>query len=648
MISVDKVSVHFGSFELFNDISFVISPKDRIGLVGKNGAGKSTLLKLLVGLQSPTNGVIAKPTDLSMGYLPQELKVKDTQSVMEEARLAFNEVLELQKEVEQLGNELTNRSDYESEAYAAIVNKLAEKNDRLTLLDAANIDAVAEQTLLGLGFERTDFGRHTSEFSGGWRMRIELAKLLMQKPDVLLLDEPTNHLDIESIQWLEDFLKTYNGAVLLISHDRAFLDNVTTRTIEITLGKSFDYKVSYSKFVELRKERREQQKAAFENQQKMIEETEKFIERFRYKATKAVQVQSRIKQLEKLDRIEIDDEDTSSLNIRFQPAPRSGNMVVELKELSKSYGEHQVLKNLDLIIERGEKIAFVGRNGEGKTTLSRIIMNQLSHDGVCKVGHNVKIGYFAQNQAQLMDVSKTVFSTLDEVAVGEIRAKLRDILGAFLFGGEDIEKKVSVLSGGEKSRLALAQLLLEPYNLLILDEPTNHLDLRSKDVLKQALKNFDGTLIVVSHDRYFLNGLVDKIFEFRNKKIKEHDGDIYEFLKKKKVESFQEFEMQKKQFNQKGNKEDSKNKLDYLQRKELEKEIRKVQNKLKASEQKIEQLEEQISEMDKLLANPETMEGNDSNAVFQQYNEVKKILETEMESWEEIHLELEELESKKN
>ncbi|HEX3009045.1 MAG TPA: ABC-F family ATP-binding cassette domain-containing protein, partial [Bacteroidales bacterium] len=522
MISINQLNVSFGGFELLRDISFLINPRDRIGLVGKNGAGKSTLMKIISGLQEPSSGEIAKPDDYRIGYLPQTMALAEGRSVYNETKRAFDEVLSIDKEMKEINLELAARDDYHSDAYEKLIHRLTDLNERFQLLGGASIDADIEQTLTGLGFEVYDMQRQTKEFSGGWRMRIELAKLLLRKPNILLLDEPTNHLDIESIQWLENYLVAFDGAALIVSHDRAFLDNVTNRTVEISLGKIYDYKVNYSRYVELRKERREQQMAAYRNQQKLIEETEDFIERFRYKATKAVQVQSRIKQLDRLERLEVDEEDVSTLNLKFAPAPRSGNMVVEALDVSKAYGSKKILENVDFTIERSEKVAFVGRNGEGKTTFSKMIVGETDFTGNLKVGHNVKIGYFAQNQDELMDENITVFDTIDRVAVGDIRTKIRDLLGAFLFRGEDVEKKVKVLSGGERSRLAMVKLLLEPYNLLVMDEPTNHLDMRSKDILKQAILKYDGTVIVVSHDREFLDGLVTKVYEFRNKKIKQH------------------------------------------------------------------------------------------------------------------------------
>lgn len=641
MISVDQLTVEFGAFQLFNEVSFVINPKDRIGLVGKNGAGKSTLLKVLMSIQPATKGIVTIPSDVTLGYLPQNMMIKDQRTVFEEAREAFSEVLQLDEKIKKINAQLADRTDYESTGYLKLIHDLTEASDRYQLLGGGSIEANIEQTLLGLGFRATDFERPTAEFSGGWRMRIELAKILLRRPSVLLLDEPTNHLDIEAIQWFEDFLKDYPGAVVLISHDRAFLDNITKRTLEISLGKVFDYNVPYSKYEILRKERREQQLAAYRNQQKLIGETEEFIERFRYKATKAVQVQSRIKQLEKIERIEVDDLDTSSINIKFPPAPRSGDLVVRTKNLEKNYGDLTVFKDIELTITRGEKLAFVGRNGEGKTTLSRIIVGDLDYSGELKTGHNVSVGYFAQNQDELLDESKTVFQTIDDIAVGDIRTKIRDILGAFLFSGEDIDKKVKVLSGGERSRLAMAKLLLKPYNLLVLDEPTNHLDMRSKDILKKALKNFEGTLILVSHDREFLDDLVDKVYEFRDQKIREHIGGIYEFLRKRRLENLKEIERKEKQKAQGKVENRSENKQSYLERKEFDKKIRKVENAVQLSEEKIERIEEELDQIGNILSDPNKM--NEDQSLFSKYEELKKELENEMKKWAEQTGQLEEL-----
>ncbi|RUT73086.1 ABC-F family ATP-binding cassette domain-containing protein [Ancylomarina longa] len=645
MISINNLTVEFGGFTLFKGVSFIVNTRDRIGLVGKNGAGKSTLLKIFAGFQGPTKGNVSVPNDVKIGYLPQQMNHVDGKTVMQEALLAFDEVLELEKEIAKINTEIAERTDYESESYMNLIHRLTEKNDRYHMMGGENVDAEAERTLLGLGFMRSDFTRQTNEFSGGWRMRIELAKILLRRPDVFLLDEPTNHLDIESIQWLEDFLKTYPGAVVLVSHDRAFLDNITNRTVEISVGKIYDYKVSYSHYVELHAERREQQMKAYTNQQKLIKDTEDFIERFRYKPTKSVQVQSRIKQLEKLDRIEVDEEDMSKLNLKFPPAPRSGDLVVEAKVLGKAYGDHQVLSDLDFVIERGEKIAFVGKNGEGKSTLVKILMGELEHSGLCKIGHNVKIGYFAQNQAQLLNENKTILETIDDVAVGDVRTKIRDILGAFMFRGEEVDKKVKVLSGGERSRLAMIRLLLEPVNLLVLDEPTNHLDMKSKDVLKEALLQFNGTVIVVSHDREFLNGLSSKVYEFRNQKIKEHLGGIYDFLQAKKMESLKELEVKKVSRQEKVAEPASENKLNYLERKEMSKKISKMERNVTSSEAKIADFESRIVEMETLLAKPDQMQGT---SLFSKYDETKKLLEEELSNWENFNEELDKLIAEKD
>ncbi len=648
MISIDKLNLSFGGFQLFKEISFLIQPKDRIGLIGKNGAGKTTLLKIITGIELPTSGRIGIPKDITLGYLPQQMNLTDRFTLKEETVLAFEELLKLEKEIATLNTEIAEREDYHSDEYLNMLDKITEFNERYQILGGENYEADLEQTLLGLGFERKDFNRHTSEFSGGWRMRIELAKLLLKKPDVFLLDEPTNHLDIESIQWLEDFLKNYKGAVLLVSHDKAFLDAVCNRTIEISLGKITDQKINYSTFILWKKEQREIQLSAYRNQQKMIEDTEKFIERFRYKATKSVQVQSRIKQLEKLDRIEIEEEDNSALKINFPPAPRSGKVIVEGKNVSKSYGNHLVLDDIDITLENGEKIAFVGRNGEGKTTLARIIMQDLEHDGYLKLGHNVKIGYFAQNQAQLLNGELTVLETIDEIAVGEVRTKIRDILGAFLFSGEDVDKKVKVLSGGERSRLAMIRLMLEPVNFLVLDEPTNHLDIRSKEILKNALINFDGTVLVVSHDRDFLDGLVNCIYEFKNKKAKQHLGGIYEFLQKKKIESLKELE-KKSKIEGKNKSKSPLNKMandiSFEERKEINKNISKLEKQVEQTENEIASIEEGIIQIDKLLSSSKTLE---DPSLFEKYDQLKSKLKETMQAWEEQHEELENWIQKKN
>lgn len=646
MISISNVTVSFGGTDLFSGISFMINKRDRIGLVGRNGAGKSTLLKVILGERVPDGGVIAVPSEVTIGYLPQQMKVSDTRNVIDETLTAFEHLKALEREVEELTNTIASRDDYESEEYAKLCARLSEANEHYHLLGGGNQEGEAEQALLGLGFKREELERPTSTFSGGWRMRIELAKLLLRRPSVLLLDEPTNHLDIESIQWLETYLKDYPGALVLISHDRIFLDNVTDRTIEISLGKIYDYKTSYSHYVELRKERREQQLAAYTNQQKQIADTEEFIERFRYKATKSNQVQSRIKQLEKLDIIEVDEEDNSRLHIKFPPAPRSGQVVVETKELGKSFGDKHVFSGADIVVERGEKVALVGRNGEGKSTLAKILMGE--HEvsrGTFALGHNVKIGYFAQNEADIMDGNITVYDTLEHVAVGDIRTRLRDILGAFLFRGEDVDKKVMVLSGGERSRLAMARLMLEPHNLLILDEPTNHMDMRSKDILKQALMDYDGTLLVVSHDREFLDGLVSKVYEFRDGVVKEHLGGIHEFLQKRKMERLQELE--RKAAPSQASKADSSisdGKQSYLEKKELDKQIRKAENLVSNIEKQVEQLEEKVSKMDEMFSNPTGHNIDPADPeLFKKYNSLKKAIEEKMYEWEIAHEELESL-----
>ena len=642
MISVEGLRVEFGGFTLFDDVSFVINKKDRIALVGKNGAGKSTMLKILAGLQSPTSGVVSIPKETTIGYLPQQMQLKDIRTVREEAEMAFDHIHDMEREINLLNEQLAERTDYESEAYHKIIDKVTHLSEQFQMMGGSNYHAELERTLIGLGFSREDFDRPTSEFSGGWRMRIELAQLLLRRPDVLLLDEPTNHLDIESIQWLENFIATRANAVILVSHDRAFIDNTTSRTIEIELGHIYDYKVKYSDYVVLRKERREQQLRAYENQQKKLADTEAFIERFRYKATKSTQVQSRIKQLEKIERIEVDEIDTAMLNLKFPPAPHSGSYPVIAEEVSKSYGEHLIFEHVNLTIKRGEKVAFVGKNGEGKSTLVKCIMNEIPFEGSLKLGHGVKIGYFAQNQAQLLDDNMTVFDTVDYVAQGDIRTKIRDILGAFMFGGEASEKKVAVLSGGERSRLAMIRLLLEPVNLLILDEPTNHLDMRSKDVLKNALKDFDGTVIVVSHDREFLDGLVEKVYEFGNKRVVEHLGGIYEFLERKKMQNLQELEVSANKATEAVADENvpTQNKLSYEARKELNKAIKKQEKLIAESEKKIEELETSIADLEAKLATPE---GASDTALYTQYADLKKALSETMDLWTEQTMELEEM-----
>ena len=642
MISVDGLRVEFGGFTLFDDVSFVINKKDRIALVGKNGAGKSTMLKILAGLQSPTGGVVSIPKETTIGYLPQQMQLKDIRTVREEAEMAFDHIHDMEREINLLNEQLAERTDYESEAYHKIIDKVTHLSEQFQMMGGSNYHAELERTLIGLGFSREDFDRPTSEFSGGWRMRIELAKLLLRRPDVLLLDEPTNHLDIESIQWLENFIATRANAVILVSHDRAFIDNTTSRTIEIELGHIYDYKVKYSDYVVLRKERREQQLRAYENQQKKLADTEAFIERFRYKATKSTQVQSRIKQLEKIERIEVDEIDTAMLNLKFPPAPHSGSYPVIAEEVSKSYGDHLIFEHVNLTIKRGEKVAFVGKNGEGKSTLVKCIMNEIPFEGSLKLGHGVKIGYLAQNQAQLLDDNMTVFDTVDYVAQGDIRTKIRDILGAFMFGGEASEKKVAVLSGGERSRLAMIRLLLEPVNLLILDEPTNHLDMRSKDVLKNALKDFDGTVIVVSHDREFLDGLVEKVYEFGNKRVVEHLGGIYEFLERKKMQNLQELEVSANKATEAAADENvpTQNKLSYEARKELNKAIKKQEKLIAESEKKIEELETSIADLEVKLATPE---GASDTVLYTQYADLKKALSETMDLWTEQTMELEEM-----
>ncbi|MFI3286434.1 MAG: ABC-F family ATP-binding cassette domain-containing protein [Rikenellaceae bacterium] len=643
MISLDNLSVSYGGWQLFDSISFLINPKDRIGLVGRNGAGKSTLMKIIIGEQQPTSGGVSLNGDCTIGYLPQTMHIADTTSLVEETAKAFDVVNGIEREIEELTCQIAERTDYESEEYSQLLHRLNDANDHYHILGGDTREADIEKTLLGLGFKRSDFRRATKEFSGGWRMRIELAKLLLRRPSIFLLDEPTNHLDIESIQWLEEYLKSYNGAVLLISHDRAFLDNVTNRTIEISLGKAYDYKVSYSKYVELRAERREQMAAAYENQQRLIEKNEEFIEKFRYKPTKSNQVQSRIKQLEKIDRIEMEDEDLARLNIKFPPAPRSGQIVAEIEQVGKSFGDKHVFSGANIIIEKGDKIALIGRNGEGKTTLARMIHGELEpSEGRIKLGANINIGYFAQNQDDLMDGEFTVFDTLDRVAVGDVRTKLRDILGAFLFRGEDVDKKVKVLSGGERSRLAMARLMLEPHNLLILDEPTNHMDMRSKDILKEAIKRFDGTVIVVSHDREFLDGTIDKIYEFRDGGVKEYLGGIYYFLEKRKIESISEIERTEQP---KSTVESptaiSSGKISYEQKKEQEKLIRKARKVVDSIEAELSETEIKISAYDSKFATSTDYAQSD----FEEYNSLKAHYDHLMHEWERASYELEILES---
>ena len=644
MISINSLTVAYGGFTLLNDINFHISENDKIGLVGKNGAGKSTILKLICGLQNPTSGKVAVPSGVKIGYLPQIMEHHRGRSVIDEAMTAFADMFALEDELERITLELSERQDYESDDYHNLIVKMNEVNDRLSYTRSDNPQVVAERTLLGLGFKYEELQRPTETFSQGWNMRIELAKILLSKPDVLLLDEPTNHLDIESIEWLEGYLKDYKGSLVLISHDRKFLDNVTNRTVEIMVGRIHDYKVPYSKYLELRRERLAQQQAAYENQQRMIEKTEEFIEKFRYKPTKSNQVQSRVKQLEKLERIEVDLEDRSTLAVKFPPAPRSGDIAYKGVDLKVGYGENIVFSDAQIEVRRGEKVALVGRNGEGKTTLMRVIMRELDpKDGESKVGYNVNIGYYAQNQEDILDKEDTVFGTLDRVAVGDIRLKLRDILGAFLFKGEDIDKKVAVLSGGERARLAMAKLILKPYNLLALDEPTNHMDIRSKDILKQALKAYDGTLIIVSHDRDFLDGLVDKLYEFRDGKVKEHLGGVQEFLERRKLENLSELERHNKEAAQEKpaeviqKKEEAKQ--EYQAQKYVSKEEKKIKNRISFLEKKIEEYETKMAEIEAKLMSP----GPDDDVMdlTRDYLENKRELDYKMEEWEQLNEQLE-------
>lgn len=656
MISINNLSVEFSARALFDNVSYVINDKDRIALAGKNGAGKSTMLKIIAGLQKPTSGTVAIPADVTVGYLPQTMITNDTLTVEQEVGKAFAHIDEMQHRLDTMNADLAERTDYESEAYHKLIDDMTALTEQLALAQADNCRAELEKTLLGLGFVRDDFSRPTSEFSGGWRMRIELAKLLLQRPDVLLLDEPTNHLDIESIQWLENFLITKAKAVVLVSHDRAFLDNVTHRTIEISLGKIYDYNVNYTHYVALRAERLEQQMRAYNNQQKQIADTEAFIERFRYKATKAVQVQSRMKQLAKIERIEVDEIDTSHINLRFPPAPRSGDFPVIADNVGKAYGDHQVFDGATFTIRRGEKVAFVGKNGEGKSTLVKCIMGEIPFTGSLKIGHNVKIGYFAQNQASLLDEDFTVFDTIDRVAVGDIRTKIRDILGAFMFGGEASDKKVKVLSGGERTRLAMIRLLLQPVNLLILDEPTNHLDIKTKDVLKQAIKDFDGTVILVSHDRDFLNGLVEKVYEFGGGKVREHLGGIYEFLEHKRIDSLRELEKNaptaapKQQAAPKkeapAEKPASKSetpRLSYAEQRERDKMVKRARRKVEEAEARVAELEQAVKDIENSLADPAAATADPD--IYNRHANTVKELENAMSVWELATIELEELEN---
>ena len=627
--------MQFTGEDLFTDINFMIREKDRIGLVGKNGAGKTTLIRLLCGLEQPYKGDVIMSDDVTIGYLPQEKNVHSTKTVLDEAMTAFEEYYEIERQLAKLQDELSNREDYESASYQRLCEKMSHLNERLAIMGGHSIEGEAEQILIGLGFDHNDMNRQMNEFSNGWQMRVELAKILLRKPKLLLLDEPTNHLDIESIQWLEGFLKNYYGSIFMVSHDRAFLDHITIRTIEISCGKIYDYKCSYSEFIERREERIDIQKAAYDNQQREIKEIEAFIERFRYKATKAKQVQSRVKQLEKMDVVQIDDQDKSAMHFKFPPAPHSGKVTLEINNLSKSYGEKNILNNISLLIPRGEKIAFVGRNGEGKSTLSKIIAGVLDYEGELKLGHEVQIGYYAQNQQDMLDPEKTVFETLDDVATGDMRVKVKSLLGAFLFSGEAIEKKVKVLSGGEKARLSLAKMLLFPTNLLILDEPTNHLDMLSKDILKSALLQFDGTLIIVSHDRDFLQGLTNKVYEFRKPNIKEYIGDIYDFLEEKKMKELDD--LNKKQKTQPITENTvSQGKLDYELKKQNDREAKRIEREIKKLEEQIETVENEIAEMDAIMSSPdEHPEVNLDNAWYNLYGEKKNKLQALMEQWEE-------------
>jgi len=642
MISIEGLTVEFGGFTLFDGVSFVINRKDRIALTGRNGAGKTTLLKIIAGLQTPTAGQVSIPKETTIGYLPQQMQLTDQYSVREETEKAFEHIHEMEREISRMNLELAKRTDYESETFHKIIDRITFLSEQLQMMGGANYQAELERTLSGLGFSRKDFDRPTAEFSGGWRMRIELAKLLLRRPDVLLLDEPTNHLDIESIQWVESFIAANANAVILVSHDRAFIENTTQRTIELELGKLYDYKVKYAEYVELRKERREQQLRTYENQQKMLADTEAFIERFRYKATKAVQVQSRIKQLEKVERIEVDEVDNSMMRLKFPPVPRSGSYPVIAENLTKRYGHHLVFAGVNFTIHRGDKVAFVGKNGEGKTTLVKCIMGEVDFDGKLTLGHQVKIGYFAQNQAQLLDENLTVFETVDHVAQGDIRTKIRSILGAFMFGGEASDKKVRVLSGGERSRLAMIRLLLEPVNVLILDEPTNHLDMRSKDVLKEALVDFDGTVIVVSHDREFLDGLVNKVYEFGNQRVKEHLGGIYDFLERKKIDNLKELERKSTLIAEasESSGQPSSSKLSYEARKEQNRLLKRIEKAIADAEKQITQLETEIASLEKRLATPE---GSTEVSLYHQHEALKQQLTHTLDIWTEMTMELEKM-----
>jgi ATP-binding cassette, subfamily F, member 3 len=650
MFSVQNITVQFGGTPLFRNASFIINQKDRIGLVGKNGSGKTTLLKIIMDLHHPEEGEVVIPNDKTVGYLPQEMHLNNIHSVLNEARTAFQEIRDIEKKIHDYSEEITHRHDYDSKSYHQLVNRLTELNEKYRILGGHTMEEDVEKVLTGLGFKREDFNRPLKEFSQGWQMRVEIAKLLLKRPDLVLLDEPTNHLDIESIQWLENFLIEYPGSVVLVSHDRAFLDNVTNRTIEIELGKIYDYKTGYSEYVKLRESRMEGQLAAFNNQQRQVRQIERFIDRFRYKNTKARQVQSRIKMLEKMEEIEIDEQDTSSIHFRFPPAPPSGKVVVETKDLIKSYGHKLVLDQISFAAIKGDRIAFVGRNGEGKTTLARVITGALEHVGLMRIGYNVSIGYYAQNPAEMLDPELTVFDTIDRVAVGEIRTKIRTLLGGFLFGEDEIDKKVKVLSGGEKARLALAKLLLTPANLLVLDEPTNHLDMQSKDILKNALIHYQGTLILVSHDRDFLQGLTNKVFEFKDRKIKEYIGDIYDFLESRRLRSLKELESVK---NRETGISDissvSDKKIQYENRKQLERDIRKVSGQITKCEEEIAGMEERLKELNEKLTYPEKMNaGEEINDVYQKYTALQKEVDAKVGLWESLNIELENLQKEKS
>ena len=636
MISANNISVYFGGQELFDNVSFMVNKGDRIGLVGKNGAGKSTLLRILSGEQSPNEGSISTPNESTLGYLRQDLEFEEGRTVQEEAELAFKEIKELEQKINAINFEMSERTDYESDAYMQLITDLNELNERFGLLGGYTIQSDMSQVLLGLGFQLDDFSRQTNEFSGGWRMRLELAKILLSKPDVLLLDEPTNHLDIESIVWLEGWLKSYAGAVVLVSHDRTFLDAVTNRTIDLILGKANDYKASYSKYVELRKDRQEKQIQSKKNQDKEVKQTKMLIEKFRAKKSKAAFAQSLIKKLDKMDVIEVEQDETASMHFKFPPAPHSGKVTLKVNNVAKSYDELEVLKGINLLLERGEKIAFVGKNGEGKTTLAKVIVDAISYEGDVEYGHQVKMGYYAQNQSELLDENKTIIEVIEDAADEQSRPRVRDMLGSFLFSGDAAQKKVKVLSGGERARVALCKLLLEPVNLLIMDEPTNHLDMVSKDILKKALNKYDGTLIIVSHDRDFLQGLTQKVYEFKEQNIKEHLGDIHDFLNAKKVADFKQFELENKQKATTKKTQDSENKISYQERKQLDKDIKKTSNKVKSLERSVETLENELKELDTELAQPDRYKELSSQAgFFESYQDKQNQLEQHMMEWEE-------------